>query len=398
MNSQKRNPMRRWMSRNLLIVSVVSLMQDAASEFLYPLLPLLLTGVLAAPPVVLGVIEGLADATAGVTKYVAGRWSDARGRKPFIGIGYALAALGKAFVAAAWAWPVVLIGRVTDRLGKGIRSAPRDALIAASVPPEALGKAFGFHRAADTMGAVIGPLLGLLALSLLDNDLRQVLWWAVIPGILSVLLVLFIRTPEQEYLERQARAEVPKVPMPRQFWVVVIPLSALAMLNFADALLLLRFMDLGYGTTEVVLAYVVFNIMYTALAFPAGALADRLHPLFVYVIGLVAFGVAYIGLGLTNDGVIPYVLMAIYGAFPAFTDGIGKAWIARIVPVEHRGRGQGIFQAINSIGILTAGIWAGLLWTAGPGDGVLPLTIAGTGGLIGAIGLLVFRKRLMRTS
>lgn len=390
--------MRNWMSRNLLIVSLVSLMQDAASEFLYPLLPLLLTGLLAAPPIVLGVIEGLADATAGVTKYVAGRWSDSRGRKPFIGIGYALAALGKALVAAAWAWPVVLFGRVTDRLGKGIRSAPRDALIAASVPTEDLGKAFGFHRAADTLGAVIGPLLGLLALSLLNNDLRQVLWWAVIPGILSVLLVLFIRTPEQEYLERQARAEVLRTPMPPQFWVVVVPLSAMALLNFADALLLLRFMDLGYGTTEVVLAYVVFNTMYTVLAFPAGVLADRVHPLFAYAIGLLAFGFAYIGLGLTSYGVLPYLLMAVYGAFPAFTDGIGKAWITRVVPDEHRGRGQGIFQACNSIGILIAGIWAGLLWTVGPGAGVLPLTIAGAGGLIGAFGLLAFRKRLMRTS
>lgn len=388
--------MRRWLSRNLLVLSLVSLMQDAASEFLYPLLPLLLTGVLAAPPVVLGVIEGLADATAGVTKYLAGRWSDSRGRKPFIAIGYSLAALGKAFVAAATIWPIVLLGRVTDRFGKGIRSAPRDALIASSVPREALGRAFGFHRMADTAGAIIGPLLGLLALSLLENDLRRVLWWAVIPAIASVLLVMLVRTPEQEFIERQQRKATSKAPLPRQFWIIVAPLSVIALLNFADALLLLRFIDLGYSTTQVVLAYVVYNCVYTALAFPAGAVSDRLHPLYVYAIGLLGFGVAYLGLGIADGGWVPYVLMGVYGVFPALTDGVGKAWIARIVPAEHRGRGQGVFQAWNAIGILLAGTWAGLAWGAGAGRGVLPLTVSGTLALVAAIGLLLFRKHLMR--
>lgn len=388
--------MRRWLSRNLLIVSGISLLQDAASEFLYPLLPLLLTGVLAAPPVVLGVIEGLADATAGVTKYVAGRWSDSRGRKPFIGIGYSLAALGKAIVAAAGAWPFVLLGRVTDRLGKGIRSAPRDALIASSVPAEALGRAFGFHRAADTFGAVIGPLLGLAVLTALDNDLRAALWWAVIPAVVSALLVLLIRTPEQEYMERRHRAEAPKVPMPKQFWRIAIPLSIIAVLNFADALLLLRFIDLGYNTTQVVLGYVVFNSVYTLCAYPAGAFADRLHPLYVYALGLTAFGIAYLGLGLTSDGFMPFVLMGIYGIFPALTDGVGKAWIARVVPAAHRGRGQGIFQAFNAIGILIAGLWAGLAWNAGPGAGVLPLVTSGSLALVAVCMLLIFRKGLIR--
>lgn len=388
--------MHRWLSRNLVVLSLVSLMQDAASEFLYPLLPLLLTGVLAAPPVVLGVIEGLADATAGVTKYFAGHWSDSRGRKPFIAIGYSLAALGKAFVAAATVWPIVLFGRVTDRLGKGIRSAPRDAMIASSVPADALGRAFGFHRMADTAGAVIGPLLGLLALSLLDNDLRRVLWWAVIPAIASALLVLLVRTPEQEFVERAQRKATPKTPLPRQFWRVLVPLSVIALLNFADALLLLRFINLGYDTTHVVLAYVAYNSVYTLLAFPAGAVADRLHPLYVYVLGLLGFGTAYLGLGIVDGGWAPFALMAVYGVFPALTDGVGKAWIARIVPAEHRGRGQGVFQAWNAIGILLAGTWAGLCWNVGPGNGVLPLTVSGTLGFVAAVALLLFRKQLIR--
>ena len=185
-------PNQRWLTRNLVVLTVVSLFQDAASELLYPLLPLLITGVLAAPPVVLGVIEGVADATAGLARYIAGRWSDRSGRKGFIGVGYGLAALGKVLVAVATTWPLVLIGRVVDRLGKGVRSAPRDALIAASVPPEALGRAFGFHRAGDSLGAVIGPLLGLWALAAMQGDLHATLWWAVVPAVMSALLVFLV--------------------------------------------------------------------------------------------------------------------------------------------------------------------------------------------------------------
>ncbi|MFM2077628.1 MAG: hypothetical protein RJA49_1518, partial [Actinomycetota bacterium] len=163
---------RAWLTRNLVILTLVSLTQDAASELLYPLLPLFVTGVLAAPPVVLGLVEGSAEAAAGISKYVAGRWSDGRARRPFVTAGYGLAALGKVLVAAAFAWPLVLVGRVVDRLGKGVRSAPRDALIAASVPREDFGRAFGFHRTGDTLGAVIGPLIALAGLALLDGDVR----------------------------------------------------------------------------------------------------------------------------------------------------------------------------------------------------------------------------------
>ena len=372
---------RRWLTRNLVVLTLVSLTQDAASELLYPLLPLLLTGVLAAPPVVVGVIEGLADATAGLTRYVAGRWSDRRGRRPFVASGYALAALGKVLVAAAAAWPAVLVGRVVDRFGKGVRAAPRDALIAESVPAESLGKAFGFHRAGDTLGAVIGPLLALWALAVLDDDLQAALWWAVVPATLSALLVAFVRDP------RPARAEPTAVvspstdrsPLPRSFWRVTRVLVAIAVLNFSDALVLLRLADLGLGTTDVVLAYVLFNAVATLGAFPAGAVTDRWPRPAVYAIGLAAFAVGYLGLAAADGGATTYVFVAVYGLFPAFTDGVGKAWIASLVPREHLGRAQGVFQGLTNAAVLVAGVWAGLLWTVGPGDGVVPLVVSGTG-------------------
>lgn len=393
-----------WLSRNLIVLTLVSLTQDAASELLFPLLPLLITGILAAPPVVLGVIEGLADATAGITKYVAGRWSDRVGRVPFISSGYGLAALGKILVAAAGAWPVVLVGRVVDRLGKGVRSAPRDALIAASVPSSAFGRAFGFHRAGDTLGAVIGPLIALWALAVLDDDVRAVLWWAVVPAVLSVLLVFLVREPARQpqrkptppgepAATRVARAHRHRSPLPRRFWLVTAALVLIGLANFSDALLLLRVMDLGFSTVEVVLAYVVFNIVYTLAAYPAGALTDRWPRPYVYAVGLVAFAVGYLGLAVVDGGPMVFVLLAVYGLFPAFTDGVGKAWISSLVPDEHRGRAQGVFQALMSGSMLAAGLWAGLMWGVGPGAGVVPLAVSGVLGLAAAVALVGLRRR-----
>jgi MFS family permease len=382
-----------WLSRNLVVLTLVSLTQDAASELLYPLLPLLVTGVLAAPPIVLGVVEGMADLTAGLARYVAGRWSDHRGRRPFVGAGYALAAIGKVLVAAATAWPAVLVGRVVDRLGKGVRSAPRDALIASSVPSTALGRAFGFHRAGDSLGAVVGPLLGLAALTATGGDLRAALWWAVVPAIGSALLVLLVREPART----AARGPVPETPpapgarhgvgspLSRRFWLVTAALVAVALVNFPDALLLLRLMDLGFSTTQVVLGYVVYNTVYTLASYPAGVLTDRWPRPFVYAAGLAAFATGYLGLGLVGDGPWLFVLLAVYGLFPAFTDGVGKAWISGLVPDEHRGRAQGAFQALNSFAVLVAGAWAGAVWSVGPGRGVVPLVVAGAVAAVAAL-------------
>ncbi len=385
-----------WLTRNLVILTLISLTQDAASELLYPLLPLLLTGVLAAPPVVLGVIEGLADATAGITRYFSGRWSDRVGRKPFIGAGYGLAAAGKVLVAAATVWPTVLVGRVVDRFGKGVRSAPRDALIADSVPHEALGRAFGFHRAGDTLGAVIGPLIGLAALTAMAGNLRATLWIAVIPAVISALLVFFVTDSRRAHAPKPAPAPHAshRSPLPRPFWVVTIVLTVIAIVNFSDALLLLRVMDLGFSTTQVVLAYVLFNTVYALGSYPAGALTDRWPRPIVYAVGLAAFAIGYLGLGLVHGGPAVFVLIAIYGLFPAFTDGVGKAWISSLVPAEHRGRAQGVFQMLMSGSVLLAGLWAGLLWTSGAGKGTLPLLVSGCVAAVAAIAMVAGRQLL----
>jgi MFS family permease len=391
---------RRWLTRNLVVLTLVSLTQDAASELMYPLLPLFVTGVLAAPPVVLGVVEGCAEAAAGISKYVAGRWSDGRRRLPFVTTGYAMAALGKVIVAASSVWGTVLVGRVVDRLGKGVRSAPRDALIASSTPREDFGRAFGFHRMGDSAGAIIGPLIALAALAALDGNVRAAMWWAVVPAVLSTALTLFVverRTPAAPagaVGSSTVDTVTARSPLPREFWRVCLVLVVIAVVNFPDVLLLLRVSELGFTTTQVVLAYVVYNVVYTLGSYPAGAWSDRLPRPLVYGVGLVAFGVAYGGLSVVGHSGWVFVLLAVYGLFPAFTDGVGKAWISSLVGDEHRGRAQGVFQSLSNGAVFVAGLWAGLAWSLGPGQGVVPLTVSGVLGLVAAVVLMLGRHRV----
>lgn len=389
---------RPWLTRNLKVVSAVSFMQDAASELLYPLMPILLTTVLGAPAAVVGVIEGIAEGVAAGTKVVAGRLSDRFRKKPIVALGYGLAAVGKVFVAAANVWGVVLAGRAIDRLGKGIRGAPRDALLVQDIPVEARGRAFGFHRAADTAGAVIGPLIALAGYELLDHELRPLLWVAVVPAVLSVLLVFLIReravTPASAGFEVVAAQPLqPPDPGPTltpAFWRVVGVLGLFSLVNFPDALLLLRLHEIGFGVTGVILAYVGYNVVYTALSYPAGVIADRLSPRSVVGVGLLVFAAAYFGLGITENHLAAWLLIGGYGAYTGLTDGVGKAWVSGLLPPTGQGTGQGIFQGVLGAGVLVAGIWAGLAWN---GDGHLPLMVSGVvAGVIG-VTLLVAPRR-----
>lgn len=364
-----------WMSRNLLVLSGVSLLQDAASELLYPILPIFLTSVLGAPTAVVGAVEGAAEGAASVTKLAAGRLSDRFRRRPLIGVGYGLAAVGKVLIAAAFVWPVVLLGRVVDRLGKGIRGAPRDALLVVGVPLEARGRAFGLHRAADTTGAVIGPLIGLAGYELLHHHIRPLLVIAVVPAVASMLLVAAVREPVGAPVPKATVKPETNEPLSRGYWQVVGALTLFALINFPDALILLKVHELGYSLGAVIGAYVLYNAVYAGLSYPFGAMSDRAPRPLVFAIGLACFATCYIGLGLA-DGTGPIIpLLVIYGGFTAATDGVGKAWISSLAPVGRQGSAQGIFQGLSGGGILVAGLWAGFAWS---GDGRVPLIVSGS--------------------
>lgn len=378
-----------WLTRNLFAISWVSLLQDAASEMLYPIMPIFLNTVLGAPAAVVGAIEGFAEGAMSITKLSSAWMNRWLPRKVMVFLGYSGAALGKLIIALAAVWPVVMLGRVVDRLGKGMRSAARDAILVQGIDKAHRGRVIGFHRTADTTGAVIGPILALALLSAFDGNIRDVLWVAVIPAVLSTVAVLFIKDQDQatKRLVKIAKSEVtaantqvlaPK--LKRLIWV----LSFFALANFPDALLLLHLSQEGWAVTEVVGAYLTFNIAYASLNFPFGLLADKLAPQHVYALGLVCFAVAYTGFGLTNDKVLGVVLIVIYGGFAAANDVVGKSWVSKLAGDHQQLTVQARLQGLGGFGILFAGIWAGLAWSLGAGFGTVPLMISGVFGMIAA--------------
>lgn len=388
----KRSSRPAWLTRNVTVLSGVSFLQDAASELLYPILPIFLTVTLGAPVAVVGLVEGLAEGAAALTKLLSGALSDRVPRRRLVALGYGLAAVGKLLIALATAWPVVLAGRGVDRLGKGIRGAPRDALLVQGVPVHERGRVFGFHRTADTAGAVVGPLIGLAGYALLDHRIRPLLVIAVIPAVLSALLVAAIREqPRPAPTAPVAPQPAGSVRRPRPGWRalpadyrrLVGVLALFSLVNFPDALLLLRLHEIGFTVTGVVAAYVLYNLSYAGLSYPAGLLADRWSRRGVYTAGLACFAVAYLGLGLTQSKVAAVALLLVYGGFTALTDGVGKAWISSLVPDSVQGHAQGLFQGAVSAAVLVAGVWAGLAWN---GTGALPLLISGAVAAILALG------------
>lgn len=382
--------MKKWLSRNLIVLTLVSLAQDAASELLYPLLPYLVTAsVIGAAPLALGFIEGCAEAAAGFTKLYSGKKSDSLGRKPFVVAGYAIAGLGKALVIFGTLWSTIFLGRITDRIGKGLRSAPRDALIHDSVPSEDVGKAFGFHRTGDNIGAVFGPLIALAGLSLLNDNVRAVAKWALIPAALSGLLTLFVR--ETVAVRKKSLEKVEKVSLSPTLKKAIAILVFIQLTNIPDALLLLRLYNLHFSVQGVVLAYALYSFVTVIFAFPGGYFADKFAPQIVYAVGLIAFAIAYATLGLTSSKWIAVLALIIYGVFPALTDGVGKAWIAKLSEPLQRGRAQGVYQASMNFAVLGAGIWGGAFWSKGQTQPVL--VVAAFGAVAGAI---FFANRFFR--
>jgi MFS family permease len=296
-----------------------------------------------------------------------------------------MAALGKVMVAAFAAWPGVLAGRVVDRLGKGLRGVPRDALLVTDVDVALRGRVFGFHRAMDTAGAVVGPLIGLAGYELLDHRIGPLLWVAVIPAVLSVALVFLAREPRRAVAAARIGVFARVRDLPGGYWRVTALLVAFALVNFPDALLLLRLNEIGFSVAEVILAYVTYNAVYALSSYPAGLLADRLPRSTVFGIGLVFFAIGYLGLGLTHDPVAAWLLIGAYGLFTGCTDGVGKAWISSLAGHEIQSSAQGVFQGATGFAVMAAGVWAGLAWGA---DGAAPLVVSGAVGGVFAVVLL----------
>ncbi|MFN7020021.1 MAG: MFS transporter [Phycisphaerales bacterium] len=418
------------------LLSWVSFFADVSSEMIYPLLPLFLVGVLGASKVQLGLVEGAAVLIVAVMTGFAGFRSDRSGKRVrWIQIGYGLPMLGKAMIALATAWGFVLGGRLLDRFGKGLRSAPRDAMIAGAVGADQRGRAFGVHRALDTAGALLGVLLSALLLWWLTGTpshppssgaaeavatatqtgatpawiYRVIFGVGAALGLASFLLTFLVRdedAPEAEATtgeplakESPAGAAAGPLALPRSYWAVLAVLVLFSLANSSDTFILLRASDLGYSPWAVVMVYALYNVTYAALSYAAGSLSDRLGGArgrwLVIAAGWVIYAGVYAGFALLPKahawGFWP--LMALYGVYMALTDGVGKALIADHAPRERRGAAMGIFYAVTGLTTLVASLVAGLLWDrSGPAAAFL----VGSGFAVfalAALGLVAMAER-----
>ncbi len=269
--------------------------------------------------------------------------------------------------------------------------------MAADTSQKTRGRGFGFQRAFDTAGAVVGPLIGLGLYEALGHKIRPLFFIAVIPGAISVGLVFLVRERTPTRAERACARERRRMSaasaerLPRRYWELLLVLGTFNLMNFSDSLLILRAKDVGLSFAEVILVYALFNASYAALSYPAGVASDRVPRRVVYAIGLLIFAVAYVGLGLIHSSIWVWVLFAVYGGYWALTDGVGRAWVADLSPRALQGTGLGLYQCVIGVCVLIAGIWAGLAWGA---NGRFPLILSGGVVAVLATGLLTIGRRL----
>jgi MFS family permease len=381
------------LDRNVFWAGVSSFFMDISSEMVYSLVPVFLSSVLNVNKSLIGVIEGIAETTASMLKMVAGWLSDRLGkRKPLMVFGYGISTLSRPLLALATSWGMVLGSRFVDRFGKGVRTAPRDAIVADSCDKKELGRSFGFHRAMDQFGAVIGPAVASLVLLLRPGGYRTVFWLSIVPGVLCVLvIVLFIRDRGRRLAGEKAECPTPpaaaagtaslggasnglaaaagttgsagpkqRLRGPLLAYLLVTGLFALG--NSSDAFLILRAIDLQVATVMIPVLYLVFNLIYSALSIPAGLLADRIGRRRVALIGFAIFAGAYAWMAVARSQAAVWGVFAVYGVYMAIADGNGRALLAEFSSGERHGTAFGAYHMVVGLGALPASVIAGLLY------------------------------------
>jgi MFS family permease len=379
-------------SKNVFVMGLVSFFNDIASEMVYPIVPIFLTAVLGAPASAVGFIEGIAGATASLLQVVSGRMSDKmRKRKIFVIFGYSFSTVSKVILGFANVWSVVLFGRFVDRFGKGVRTSARDALITESSTESNRGKSFGYHRAMDTAGAVVGPLLAIFLLQYFNDNLRMIFLIAFIPGIIGVILfAAFVKeTPKTSFKKETQKIAWKNLDPSFKIFLVISTIFAIG--NSSDAFLILRAQNLGLSVAMTVFAYVFFNFTYAIFSTPAGIISDRIGPRKMLFSGFVLFGLVYLSFGLANTSGVLWILFPIYGCYMALTEGVGKAYIANMVSHENSGTVFGIYQTVIGLCAFLSSLIAGLLWDH---IGVsVPFIFGGITAFIAAFLFLFLEKR-----
>jgi MFS family permease len=342
----------------------VSFLTDAATEMIYPLLPLFLSSVLGANASFIGAIEGAAETTAALLKLASGWWSDkVKKRKPLVLIGYGIATVARPFTAVAQTAMQVLAIRLTDRVGKGIRSSPRDALLADSTDAASRGRAFGFHAAMDNAGAVLGPLMAFLLLREFNFTLRNVFWMAAIPGALAFLvLVIAVREVEHHAPEAKGATIDRSAKLGKRFWFYLTVVFLFTLGNSTDAFLLLRSNQLGVAVALAPILWAFFNGVKAAFGTWGGGLSDRFGRKPLIIAGWTVYALVYFGFAMATSQWHAWALFAAYALFYAFTEGTEKAFVADLVPQEIRGSAYGWFNLAIGLGALPASLIFGAIW------------------------------------
>ena len=347
----------------VLLLGCVSFFADIASEMLYPITPIFMTTILGSSMMNVGVIEGIAEGFSSLLKTFSGSWSDKISRrKPFILFGYLLSAISRPLIGFSTISLHVLGARSLDRIGKGFRDAPRDALISDLVEPKERGLAFGWHRSMDTFGAMLGPLLALVLLKYF-TDLRQIYYYAIIPGLLSVSFITFIKEPKHHVNDIPSKkVEFKWASLNREYKVFVLGWTIFCLTNSSDVFLILKTKEAGLDFTTIILLYVLYNFIYASLSPFFGQLSDKFGPRKILLGGLIIFTCVYIGFAFSHQSYQFALLFLLYGIYMAATVGISKAFISNLVTTEHVGSAFGFFGMFTGFAQIFASITAGFIW------------------------------------
>ncbi len=357
----------KFLTRTIWILSLISLLTDTASEMLYPIMPLYLKSI-GFSIVLIGVLEGIAEAVAGLSKGYFGKLSDHTGKRmPFVQWGYALSALSKPLMAV-FVYPLwVFFVRTIDRLGKGLRTGARDAILSDEATPATKGKVFGFHRSMDTLGAVLGPLLALLYLQFYPGDYTTLFVIALAPGLLAIFCSFLLKdkatvqNPVSERVSFFSFIGYWKT-SPLVYRKLVTGLLLFALLNSSDVFLLLKAKQAGLSDSNVIMIYIFYNLVYALFAFPLGILADKIGLKKMFMTGLLLFAIVYAGMAYTTNEHIFYLLFFLYGVYAAATEGVSKAWISNITNKKDTATAIGTYTGFQSICTMLASSLAGLVW------------------------------------
>lgn len=354
-------------TRNIWILSIVSLFTDVASEMLYPVMPIYLKTI-GFSIILIGVLEGFAEATAGLSKGYFGNLSDNKGKRlPFVQIGYAVSAISKPMIAL-FTYPLwIFFSRTIDRLGKGLRTGARDALLSDEATPKTKGRVFGFHRSMDTLGAVIGPLCALIYLAYYPNDYKTLFFIAFFPGITAIAITFFIKEKQQEQSKTNKKTRLLDFvkywkESPATYRKLVGALLVFTLFNSSDVFLLLKIKEAGFNDSTVIGVYVFYNLIYALFSYPLGILADRIGMKKIFISGLILFALVYLGIAYAESKTLFIALFFLYGVYAAATEGIAKAWITNICKKENTATAIGTYTAFQSVATMLASSLAGVLW------------------------------------